>query len=133
MSKKYRGKVVKINPIWDNIKLLFISCTISNFKYDLKARPLFLFIYENDLYFGICDYEFEFLENYEDFELENGESLNMFFPKLEEFNFLKRMNPTYYRMDYHATINQDLGDFSDYELDLLKNYNRELTINKLLS
>ena len=36
MSKKYRGKVVKINPIWDNIKLLFISCTISNFKYDLK-------------------------------------------------------------------------------------------------
>jgi hypothetical protein len=82
MSKKYRGKVVKINPIWDNIKLLFISCTISNFKYDLKARPLFLFIYENDLYFDICDYEFEFLENYEDFELENVESFNMFFPQV---------------------------------------------------
>jgi len=48
MSKKYRGKVVKINPIWDNIKLLFISCTISNFKYDLK--DLYFFLYMKMIY-----------------------------------------------------------------------------------
>ena len=43
------------------------------------------------------------------------------------------MNPTYYKLDYQNTINQDLGDFSDFELDLLKEWNRELIITKLLS
>jgi len=133
MSKKYQGNIVEIDPIYEDIKLLFITTTTSNFSLDIKPKPLFLFVYENSLHFGICDYEFYFLRNYEDFIMENGEIFNQFFAKLEEFNFLKGLEPTYYILDYQKTINQDLGEFSDYELDLLKEWNRELTIKKLLS
>jgi hypothetical protein len=134
MSKKYQGNIVEINPLWENVKLLFITTTTSNFSLDVKSKPLFLFIYENSLYFGICDYEFQFLQSYEDFTMENEQVFNSFFPNSEEFIYLKDMNPTYYKLDYQKTINkEDLGDFSDYELDLLKEWNRELSINKLLS
>lgn len=133
MSKKYQGNIVEINPLWENVKLLFITTTTSNFSLDVKPKPLFLFIYENNLYFGICDYEFQFLQSYEDFTMENEQTFNSFFPNSEEFIYLKDMNPTYYKLDYQKTINQeDLGDFSEYELDLLKEWNRELSINKLL-
>lgn len=133
MSKKYQGNIVEINPLWENVKLLFITTTTSNFSLDVKPKPLFLFIYENNLYFGICDYEFQFLQSYEDFTMENEQTFNSFFPNSEEFIYLKDMNPTYYKLDYQKTINkEDLGDFSDYELDLLKKWNRELSINKLL-
>ena len=132
MSKKYQGNIVKIDPLWENVKLLFITTTTSNFSLDVKPKPLFLFIYEDSLHFGICDYVFGFLENYEDFTMENQQVFNSFFPKSEEFNFLKALAPTYYKLDYQKTINQDLGEFSDYELDLLKEWNRELSIKKLL-
>ena len=133
MSKKYQGNIVQINPLWEDVKLLFITTTTSNFSLNIKPKPLFPFIYENSLHFGICDYDFEFLQSYEDFTMENEQVFNSFFPKSEEFNFLKGLNPTYYKLDYQKTINQDLGEFSDYELDLLKKWNRELNINKLLS
>lgn len=137
MSKKYQGNIVQINPLWEDVKLLFITTTTHGIippkSLNTKTKPLFLFVYENSLHFGICDYGFGFLENYEDFTMENKETFNSFFPKSEEFNFLKQLNPTYYKLDYQKTINQDLGEFSDYELDLLKKWNRELNINKLLS
>jgi hypothetical protein len=133
MSKKYQGNIVKIDPLWENIKLLFITTTTSNFSLDIKPKPLFLFIYENSLHFGICDYGFGFLESYEDFIMKNEQVFNSFFPKSEEFNFLKGLAPIYYKLDYQKTISQDLGEFSDYELGLLKEWNRELSINKLLS
>ena len=132
MSKKYQGNIVQINPLWEDVKLLFITTT-TNFSLNIKPKPLFLFIYENSLHFGICDYDFEFLQSYEDFTMENEQVFNSFFPKSEEFNFLKGLNPTYYKLDYQKTISQeDLGDFSNHELDLLKKWNRELSISKLL-
>ncbi len=133
MSKKYQGNIVEIDPLWEDVKLLFITTTTSGFILNIKPKPLFLFIYDNSLYFGICDYEFQFLQNYEDFILQNEQTFNSFFPKSEEFIYLKDMNPTYYKLDYQKTINQeDLGDFSNHELDLLKKWNRELSISKLL-
>ena len=132
MSKKYQGNIVKINPLWEDVKLLFITTTTSNFSLDIKPKPLFLFIYENSLHFGICDYGFGFLESYEDFIMKNEQVFNSFFPNSEEFIYLKDMNPTYYKLDYQKTINQDLGEFSNYELDLLKKWNRELSIKRLL-
>ncbi len=133
MSEKYKGNIVKIYPLWENIKLLTITTTTSSFSLDIKRKPLFLFIYENNLHFGICDYEFGFFGSYEDFTMKNEQVFNSFFPNSEEFLYLKNMNPTYYKLDYQKTINQeDLGDFSDSELDLLKKWNRELNINKLL-
>ena len=132
MSKKYQGNIVEIEPLWEDVKLLFITTTTSNFSLNIKPRPLFLFIYENSLHFGICDYEFQFLQSYEDFIMENGNYFNSFLPTENEFNHIKKMNTSYYKLDYQKTINQeDLGDFSDYELDLLKEWNRELSINKL--
>jgi hypothetical protein len=134
MYKKYQGDIVEIFPLWENVKLLFITTTASNFVSNyIKPKPLFLFIYENSLHFGICDYEFQFLQGYEDFIMDNQQVFNSSFPNSEEFIYLKGMNPTYYKLDYQKTINQDLGEFSDYELDLLKKWNRELSINKLFS
>ena len=66
--------------------------------------------------------------------MKNGNIFNSFLPTENEFNHLKEMNTSYYKLDYQKTINQeDLVDFSDYELELLKEWNRELNINKLLS
>ena len=80
MSKKYQGNKVEINPLWENVKLLFLTTTTSNFALDIKAKPIFLFVYENNLYFGMCNYEFHFLENYEDFTMKNGNIFNSFLP-----------------------------------------------------
>ena len=66
MSKKYQGNIVEIDPLWEDVKLLFITTTTSSFTLNVRPKPLFLFIYENSLHFGICDYEFQFLQNYED-------------------------------------------------------------------
>ena len=79
MSKKYQGNIVQINPLWEDVKLLFITTTTSNFSLNIKPKPLFLFIYDNSLHFGICDYDFEFLQSYEDFTMENEQVFNSFF------------------------------------------------------
>lgn len=34
--------------------------------------------------------------------------------------------------DYDETMKGDLDEFSDYELDLIKKWNREITLRKLL-
>ena len=63
MSKKYQGNIVEIDPLWEDVKLLFITTTTSDFILNIKPKPLFLFIYDNSLYFGICDYELQFLQS----------------------------------------------------------------------
>lgn len=132
MSEKYKGTIVNIDPLWEDVKVLFVSTTTADFRLDIRPKPQFLFIYDNSLHFGICDYVFEFLQNYEDIIMDNQEVFNSFFPKKSEFEHLKKLNTVYYKLNYNETINQDLGDFSDYELELLKEWNRELVINKLL-
>ena len=73
------------------------------------------------------------MENFDDFTLDNQITFNSFFPGKMEFDYLKGMNPTFYKLDYQETLKGDLDEFSEYELDLLKEWNRELSIIKLLS
>lgn len=44
----------------------------------------------------------------------------------------KELDPTYYLFDYDETMKGNLDEFSDYELDLIKKWNREITLRKLL-
>lgn len=70
--------------------------------------------------------------HYSDFEdLDNN--FSELCPGELEFLILEELDPTYYLFDYDKTMQGDLDEFSDYELDLIKNWNRELTLNKLLS
>ena len=55
-----------------------------------------------------------------------------FCPGKKEFEILKELDPTYYLFDYDETMKDDLDEFSDYELDLIKKWNREITLRKLL-
>lgn len=55
-----------------------------------------------------------------------------FCPGKKEFEILKELDPTYYLFDYDETMKGDLDEFSDYELDLIKKWNREITLRKLL-
>jgi len=132
-NSKYKGHLIEISPEWEEVNLFLITESTSDFRKNVKSSPLFLFIYENDIYIGICDYEFHFLENFEDFTLDNQIIFNSFFPGKMEFDYLKGMNPTFYKLDYQETLKGDLDEFSEYELDLLKEWNRELSVIKLLS
>ena len=51
----------------------------------------------------------------------------------EEFEILKELDPTYYLFDYNETMKGDLDEFFYYELDLIKKWNREITLRKLLN
>lgn len=132
-NSKYKGHLANISPEWEDVNLFLITESTSDFRKNAKSSPLFLFIYENDIYIGICDYKFHFLENFDDFTLDNQITFNSFFPGKMEFDYLKGMNPTFYKLDYQETLKGDLDEFSEYELDLLKEWNRELSIIKLLS
>ena len=130
---RYIGDIVEINPLWEDINLLFITTTNSKFSLDIKKRPLSLFIYENDIYFCLCEYEFNFLESFEDFRIDDDQYFNSFDPDKSEFEYLKKLLPTYYKLNYNETLKGNLDDFTESELELIKEWNRELNLYKLLS
>lgn len=126
---KYKGVEKSLpNISVDYVDMIYVTTTDrSAFN---EPYPLYLFAYNNDIYIGICPlFKLSLFSDYEDLD----SNFSSFSPGKLEFEILEGLDPTYYLFDYDKTMQGDLDEFSDYELDLIKNWNREITLRKLLS
>ena len=125
---KYKGTKKSLPNIHcDEVDMIYVTRT--NRTAFREPSPLYLFTYNDDMYIGVCHlFKLNMFMYLNDLDNDFCE----FYPGKKEFEILKELDPTYYLFDYDETMKGDLDEFSDYELDLIKNWNREITLRKLL-
>lgn len=134
---KYKGNKIYFTPETSKVEIHFITETDSiSTKRSLdkyEKRPVFLFTYEDNMYFGICNYVFGFLETTDDWEHSDGDYFRRFNPGIKEYLYLMNLDPTFYTFNYERTILKgNLDYFSDYELGIIKQIHRDIYLSKLL-
>lgn len=105
------------------IKILFVT-TISSSDYISKS-PSFWFSVCDDLLYGVCDYEFDFFEDYSDWD-----NFDYFYPSYYELSKLLELNPKFYELDFD---NLDEDEFSEFELKIIKTHKRCKKISQIIS
>jgi len=125
----YVGKLIKeiniesIEPIYiDTVKIM------SKISRHYFYKPLCVFNMNNDIYFGIYEHTFTIFGG----GFEDWPDFSPFFPTMKEFNKLQEYNPSYYLMDIPETL-KDLDEFSEFQLDLIKQHNRNNILNKIIN
>ena len=122
---RYIGEKVSLDPEYKDIDIKWMTNENSGSH---NRNPSVWFIYNNKMYYGICDYTFGFLEDYSDFE-----NFIHWDPKEYEWNYLKEFGFVYYELDYQKAIVEggDLDEWCDYELDFIKIWLRDSKLNEL--
>ena len=125
---RYIGRAVSLEPVpeHNDIEIKWITTEEDDDNY--LSSPSIWFIYNNKMYYGICNYKFEFLQDYTDFK-----KFNKWDPKENEWNYLKNLEITYYELDYQKAIieAEDLDEWCEYELDFIKVWLRDSKLNEL--
>ncbi len=137
MLKRVVGQEVSITPTYDNIKVLWI--TIEDVldpeanipsaygRYTIR-KPSIWFKYIDKLYYGICkSYTFHMFETYDDWV-----NFNPYEPSSTEVDRLFTLSPIFFEADPIAIFNSYLGSYCDFELKFIKEYQREISINKII-
>lgn len=126
---RYIGRAVSLEPVpeHNDIEIKWITTEEDDDNY--LSSPSIWFIYNNKMYYGICNYKFEFLQDYTDFK-----KFNKWDPKENEWNYLKNLEITYYELDYQKAIieAEDLDEWCEYELDFIKVWLRDSKLNELV-
>ena len=122
---RYIGRIASLDPEYKDIDIKWMT------KEDTGAynrNPSVWFIYNNKMYYSICDYTFNFLEDYSDFK-----TFNEWVPGEYEWNYLKDLGFAYYELDYQKAIIEggDLDEWCDYELDFIKVWLRDSKLKEL--
>ena len=124
---RYIGRTVSLDtePEYNDIEIKWLTTEDDD---DYLRSPSIWFIYNNKMYYGICNYKFEFLQDYTDFK-----KFNKWDPKENEWNYLKDLGIIYYELDYQKAIieAEDLDEWCDYELDFIKVWLRDSKLNEL--
>lgn len=124
------SNISNINPLYSNSKILHITSYRNFDDSKFEIYPSFWLIFDNKIYYGICNYAFELLEGYDDWD-----DFKLYNPKEKEFNLLMSHNPIFYLLNYKEHIieasENELDYFSEYELEILKKENRNNHINNL--
>lgn len=151
-NKKWFGEVSNINPKFEDIEIIFIS----KIRIDpFIKNPFLLFInnIDNEIYYSINSYEFSFLESYNDWEILKPSNIYNFDDKFKpiiksknlcifneyqpgeyEFKHLLLIGTsTYFKLNYTKTMDGDLDEFSENEINMLKKWNRESILRKVLN
>jgi hypothetical protein len=95
--------------------------------------PVFWAHYHDELLYCQVDYEFHFLETYDDWKLPTSKDFNPYYPGEEELSHLLQ-----YKIKYHHVIPEMLRheevrlQICQWEEDIIKNWNRDKKINDLL-
>ncbi len=148
MRGRYIGEIVEIHPTWEKSKLIWV--TNEQWSEDGKSHhhPAFWFEFEGWLYYGIVDYEFGFLEQYEDWVINEDEyEFNSYSPKKIEFDLLvnfysplnlvndpnKSYDTKYYKLDYEKAMQGDLDHWCQWEIEFTKEWNRDMKLKELLN
>jgi len=137
---RYIGEIENINPSYDEVELIYITVEQWTENNSYHHQPSFWFIYKGWMYLGVCNYEMEFLMSYDDIlfdgnglQGEHGRTFNQYEPGEDEFNWLLKLGVTYYKLDYDkAMVGDNLGHYSQYEMDFIIVWNRDRKINKLI-
>ena len=119
---------IQVNKVFVDIEIILLS--VIDLDYSTR-HPLIMFInnLDNELYFSINSYNFSFFEHYTDWD----DSFNSFYPGINEVKYLSKIGIfKYYKLDYTKTMAGDLDEFSENELEILKSWNRESNLRKLL-
>lgn len=145
-----------LNPSWEESVLLFIAREYESERTSLNAHPSFWFEFKGQLYYGVVDYNYSFLETMEDWDYDEGiygqKSFSAWYEYDERLfymlnNFIIPTNKVensneprktfYIKVDYNRLMSGDLGKFSGYELDIIetwyKKYSRDEKLKNLLS
>ena len=124
---RYIGRTASLDPEpeYNDIEIKWLTTEDDD---DYLRSPSIWFIYNNKMYYGICNYKFEFLQDYTDFK-----KFNKWDPKENEWNYLKDLGITYYELDYQKAIIEggDLDEWCDYELDFIKVWLRDSKLKEL--
>lgn len=124
---RYIGRTVSLDtePEYNDIEIKWLTTEDDD---DYLRSPSIWFIYNNKMYYGICNHLFGFLEDYTDFK-----NFNQWDPKENEWNYLKDLGITYYELDYQKAIIEggDLDEWCEYELDFIKVWLRDSKLNEL--
>ena len=135
--ERYIGEIkIMDNPKFEDIQILWMT----NEQWVDKSRrvtinnPSVWFIYESIIYWGLSKYEFKWLEQYTDFELPSGKIFDQYFPGEEEWEYMLNLGYTWRVLDYDKAILQadDLDYWCDYELQFIREWNRNHKIDNLL-
>jgi hypothetical protein len=124
-------EVLDINPL--ELEILYLSKDLLHNANRTTYVPVFLALYREELLYCQVDYEFHFLETYDDWKLLNGKDFNPYFPSEDELSHLLQ-----YKIKYHLVIPEMLSyeevrlQICQREEDIIKNWNRDKKINDLL-
>ena len=138
---RYIGELVKISPKWEDVRLIWV--TNERDGNDRKTHPSFWFEYNGWIYYGVVQYKMNTFETYDDWE----PTFNNWAPEKYEFELLTNFkspsnlvkNPNvpydtlYYKVDYEGIMKTDLDYWCEFEMNFLKEWNREKKINDVIS
>ena len=123
-------EVEEINT--SELKLAYLTKdNINNIRSTVYV-PVFWAHYHDELLYCQVDYEFDFLEAYDDWKLPNGKDFNPYYPGEEELSYLSQ-----YKIKYHLVISEMLNyeevrlQICQCEEDIIKKWNRDKKINDL--
>ena len=121
---RYIGRIASLDPEYKDIDIKWMTKEDTG---SYNRNPSVWFIYNNKMYYSICDYTFNFLEDYSDFK-----TFNEWKPGEYEWNYLKDLGFDYYELDYQkAIVEGDLDEWCDYELDFIKVWLRDSKLKEL--
>ena len=125
MICKYKKSLTYKKIIW-----------VTSERFEESRKPSFWFIYNLQLYYGICEYNLDLFEDVSDFIVNGGSYFNPWKPTILEFDHLISLNPTFYKLDYKRAIlnasEEELDHWCEYELDFCKIWHRDNLLNNLL-
>jgi hypothetical protein len=122
---RYIGEKVSLEPEYKDIDIKWMTREYTAID---NQNPSVWFIFNNKMYYGVCDYTFSLFEDYTDFK-----TFNEWKPGEYEWNYLKEFGFVYYELDYQKAILEggDLDEWCDYELDFIKVWLRDSKLNEL--
>lgn len=123
------GDIVDISPVFDDVEIIWISVE----RLSHRTNPSMWFKYGDWIYLMVCDYSFDFLEQYEDWCNDDGSEFDRYDPGVREFNRLSSLNPTYFKSSPEEIYKSDLDEYCKYELDFLTEWSRDKKIRDILS
>jgi hypothetical protein len=125
---RYIGEEVDINPLFDDVNIIWIKREDWTSGNKLMSNPAMWIEFKGHIYFCICKlYHFQFLEEFSDWD--NFDEHN---PGYLEFLHIMKLKPSFYKLDYGGVMASDLDDWCKFELDFIKNWWREKQINNVL-
>ena len=124
-------EVLDINPL--ELEILYLTRDTINDINKTAYVSVFWALYRDELLYCQVDYQFHFLENYDDWKLSNGQDFNSYFPGKDELSHLLQ-----YKISYYHVIPEMLSydgvrlQLCKWEVDIITNWNREKKIKDLL-